>query len=76
MGQPVVHFEISCRDQKKTADFFSRLFNWKIETAGHRAKIQTCGAGGIQGHITSLGHEPHHYVTFYVQVDDVQVYLD
>jgi uncharacterized protein len=23
-----------------------------------------------------LGHEPHHYVTVYVQVDDVKAYLD
>ena len=24
----------------------------------------------------SLGHEPHHYTMFYVEVDDVQAYLD
>jgi hypothetical protein len=33
--------------------------------------IETGGAGGINGHITSLGHEPHNYVTVYVQVDDI-----
>jgi predicted enzyme related to lactoylglutathione lyase len=38
--------------------------------------INTAGSGGIQGHITALGHEPHNYVTVYVQVDDVQAYLD
>ncbi len=26
--------------------------------------------------MTALGHEPHHYTIFYVQVDDVQAYLD
>ena len=26
---------------------------------------------GIQGHITALGHEPHNYVTFYIQVTDI-----
>ena len=31
--------------------------------------------GGIAGHITSLGHEPHHYSIFYVDVDDVASYL-
>lgn len=30
----------------------------------------------VTGHFNSLGHEPHHYTIFYVQVDDVQVYLD
>ena len=33
-------------------------------------------AGGIAGHITSLGHEPLHYTTFYVDVDDVAAYLE
>jgi predicted enzyme related to lactoylglutathione lyase len=26
--------------------------------------------------MTSLGHEPEHYTIFYVEVDDVQAYLD
>jgi hypothetical protein len=31
---------------------------------------------GNTGHITALGQEPYHYTIFYVQVDDVQAYLD
>jgi predicted enzyme related to lactoylglutathione lyase len=76
MGQPVVHFEIGCRDTGKTADFFARLFGWQTQAAGPAATINTGAATGIQGHITALGHEPHHYTIFYVQVDDVQGYLD
>jgi uncharacterized protein len=76
MGQPVVHFEIGCRDSAKTAAFFSKLFDWKTTAAGPAAMIDTGGPGGIQGHITALGHEPHHYVTVYVQVDDLKAYLD
>lgn len=38
--------------------------------------IDTGTSAGIPGHITSLGHEPHHYATFYVQVDDLMAYLD
>ena len=76
MGQPVVHFEIGCRDITKTADFFSRLFGWHTQNVGPAAMIHTGSDGGIQGHISSLGHEPHNYTTFYVQVDDVQAYLD
>jgi len=37
--------------------------------------IDTGGQGGINGHITSLGHEPHHYVAFNVQVDDIPAYF-
>ena len=76
MGQPVVHFEIGCRDIAKTADFFTRLFDWQIQAMGPAAMINTGAGSGIQGHISALGHEPHNYTTFYVQVDDVQAYLD
>ena len=76
MGQPVVHFEIGCRDIAKTTDFFARLFDWQIQAMGPAAMINTGAGSGIQGHISALGHEPHNYTTFYVQVDDVQAYLD
>ena len=33
--------------------------------------IDTGSDQGIPGHINSLGHEPHHYVTVYAQVDDL-----
>ena len=75
MGQPVVHFEIGCRDQARTEEFFGKLFDWNIQRTGPASMIDT-GGGGINGHITALGHEPHHYVNIYVQVDDLQAYLD
>jgi hypothetical protein len=76
MGQPVVHFEIGCRDTAKTSDFFARLFGWQMNSMGPVAMIETGAGSGIQGHIVALGHEPHNFTTFYVQVDDVQAYLD
>ncbi len=76
MGQPVVHFEIGCKDLGKTGEFFRSLFGWEIQPAGPASMIDTASPLGIQGHITSLGHEPHQYTIFYVQVDDVQAYLD
>ena len=76
MPNPVVHFEIGCRDSEKTQRFFSELFNWQMEPAGPAAMISTGSDDGIAGHITALGHEPHNYVTVYVQVDDIQAYLD
>jgi predicted enzyme related to lactoylglutathione lyase len=76
MGQPVVHFEIGCQDRDRTADFYERLFDWTIQEHGPASMITTGAGSGINGHITALGHEPHQYVTVYVQVDDVQGYLD
>ena len=72
MGQPVIHFEIGCRDISKTSSFFSSLFGWETQAMGPAAMINTGSGTGIQGHISSLGHEPHNYTTFYVQVDDVR----
>jgi uncharacterized protein len=73
MGHPVVHFEIGCKDRAKTEQFFGDLFGWKI---GGAPVIDTGSPNGIPGHIVSLGHEPHHYTMFYVEVEDVQAYLD
>jgi len=75
MGQPVVHFEIGCRDKGRTEKFFADLFGWRFTPSGPASMIETGGPGGINGHITALGHEPHHYLTVYVQVDDVHAYL-
>lgn len=76
MGQPVVHFEIGCSDSAKTQEFFSQLFGWEIQQQGPAAMINTGAAVGINGHITALGHEPHNYITVYVQVDDLPAYLE
>ena len=75
MGRPVVHFEIGCRDSAKTEQFYKKLFDWKIEAMGPAAMI-AAEAGGITGHITALGHEPHHYTIFYVDVEDVSACLE
>ena len=75
MGQPVVHFEIGCRDSARTQAFFKDLFGWSIQQAGPAAMIDTKAGTGINGHITALGHEPFRYVTVYVQVDDVAAAL-
>jgi len=75
MPNPVVHFEIGCRDRAKTAEFYSALFDWKISEQGPASNIDTGVSGALAGHITSLGHEPQHYTMFYVQVEDIRAAL-
>jgi predicted enzyme related to lactoylglutathione lyase len=75
-GHPVVYFEIGCRDRAKSADFYSKLFDWQMTDAGAASTIDTGSASGIPGHIVSLGHEPQNYTIFYVEVDDVKAALD
>ena len=65
----ICHFEIGCRDRAKTAAFYSKLFDWKMEESPNGTHIRT--GADIGGHINSLGHEPHTYTIFYVMVDDV-----
>jgi predicted enzyme related to lactoylglutathione lyase len=75
MGCPVVHFEIGCRDKARTEEFFRTLFGWTMTAGGPALMIDTGAGSGINGHITSLGHEPHHYTLLYVEVDDIPAYL-
>jgi uncharacterized protein len=75
MGRPVVHFEIGCKDKTKTVEFYAQLFDWKISEQGPAAMI-AAEPGGITGHIVALGHEPQHFTTFYVDVEDVAAYLE
>ena len=75
MPNPVVHFEIGCRDTAASANFYSSLFGWTSAQMGPALMINTGSAEGIQGHYTALGHEPNHYTIFYVQVDDVAAAL-
>jgi uncharacterized protein len=74
MQNPIVHFEIGCRDLENTQTFFGFMFDWKMQRAGNAAMIDT--GSPVSGHITCLGHEPHHYTIFYVQVEDVGAYLE
>ena len=74
MGRPVVHFEIGCRDSQKTQEFYGNMFGWKISPMGPAAMVAP-EAPGIGGHISALGHEPHHYTIFYVDVEDVPATL-
>ena len=70
-GNPVVHFEIGCKDLGKTTAFYTELFGWAPVSVPMASLLNTNSTEGIQGHITSLGHEPHNYTIFYIQVDDI-----
>ncbi len=77
MPNPVVHFDIGCRDRDKSNQFFTQLFDWKTSDYGPLSKsIDTGSDIGIQGFMTALGHEPHNYVMVYVEVDDIGTYIE
>jgi predicted enzyme related to lactoylglutathione lyase len=74
MANPVVYFEIGCRDRSATTHFYSELFGWTMTDAGGASRVPEA-PGGIPGHITALGHEPHNYTLVYIAVDDIVAYL-
>ena len=78
MPNPVVHFEICVKDDAKGVQFYTQLFDWKVkrdEKMGYN-EVEA-GPGGIGGGIfkSEEGKFPT-YVTFHVQVDDIQQTLN
>ena len=78
MGQPVVHFEISSKDYKKAVSFFRNLFGWDIQDIPQMSygMVRSEGPGAIGGGIGQIHGDNAPVVTFYVQVDNLQAYLD
>lgn len=74
MPNPVVHFEIGSRDHAKLCDFYTRMFDWNLSPKQPFIMPEQ-KESAIGGHINCLGHEPHNYVTIYVQVDDLETHL-
>lgn len=74
-GCPVVHFEIGCTNTERTNKFYTSIFGWSGNVTPMASFLNTNSDKGVQGHITALGHEPNHYVTVYIEVDDINAYL-
>ena len=77
MAQPVVHFEITGKDGKKTREFYGKLFGWQYQLMEGMdyGLVQPAGEGSIGGGIGGPMPNSQPYITFYVQVDDLTKYL-
>jgi predicted enzyme related to lactoylglutathione lyase len=78
MAAPVVHFEITASNANTSKEFYSKLFDWSFQThegfdyhlVGPASdKSIGGGLGPVQGDQTPM-------LTVYIQVDDLQKYLD
>jgi predicted enzyme related to lactoylglutathione lyase len=85
MGQPVVHFEVVGADDEVLHPFYSEMFGWEINKdnpvgygiVDREANVNDEGigiGGGIMGTRGMEGMESS-YVTFYVEVPDVEAAL-
>ncbi len=77
MAQPVVHFEIGVSNRQRGKKFYEELFGWRTQevdghnyTLIHPANEKSIGGGLWQPPSAEA------YLTIYVQVDDLQQYVD
>jgi uncharacterized protein len=81
MGNPVVHFELMSKEPGKVADFYAKIFGWKVQH--HPAinyRIVENGAEGEMRGINAAIVRPDREgpcpgnMLFYVLVDDLAAY--
>ena len=76
MGKPVVHWELWSKNPDKVADFYAKVFDWKIQNMPeiNYHLVDTGGEGGINGGIMKpMGPQPGN-MAFYINVDDLELY--
>lgn len=76
MARPVVHFEIQSKDAAKAREFYSKVFDWKID-ANNRMQygMVEAGEGGIGGGIAPREDANMPGVTVYIDVPDLAATL-
>ncbi len=77
MPDPVVHFEIAGKDARRIQQFYASLFGWEIDTSlmGGAYGLVGVNQGSIAGGLMAAP-DGRPSQTIYVQVDDLQVYLE
>jgi uncharacterized protein len=79
IGKKVVQFEIIGKDGKKLQEFYSTLFDWKVDANNPlnygliAAEDAGLGGGIAAGQAEWAGGE--HRVTIYIEVEDLAAYL-
>jgi len=77
MGKPVVHWEFWSTDPAKVSEFYSKVFEWKIQDMPEiNYRVVDTGGQGINGGIMTpkrSGPWPGN-MSFYIDVDDLASY--
>ena len=79
MPNPVVHFEIVGSDTAKTQEFYAKLFDWTIDADNpmNYGMVNAASDQGIGGGIVGVEEDDDRTgVKIYIEVDDLQAYLD
>ena len=73
MGQPVMQFQILAKNPAQAAEFYAKLFGWRVDAnnaLGYRT-IDTGSPAGIHGGIWPAPPEGQNMVQLFVAVPDV-----
>jgi predicted enzyme related to lactoylglutathione lyase len=78
MGKPVVHFEVIGTDATQLHRFYRELFDWPIQAMPEMGYglVDKAATGTIGGGIGHSEDPQARGVVIYVEVDDLQAYLD
>ncbi len=77
MAAPVTHFEVMAKDGARAQEFYGNLFGWNFkEVEGGYRLVDTGVKMGINGGVGQVPENTPAQTMFYVQVEDVQAYLD
>jgi predicted enzyme related to lactoylglutathione lyase len=73
MGRPVVQWQILSKDPRRTADFYSTLFDWEVKTDNPLSyrRVDTRSGKGIPGGIWPAPPDGHNMVQLFIEVADV-----
>ena len=78
MGKPVVHWEFWTENPEKVSDFYSKVFDWRIQNIPEikYRMVETQAGAGINGGIMTpqrSGPWPGN-MSFYIDVEDLATY--
>lgn len=75
MSNPVVHWEMGASDMEGLGDFYRELFGWTIAPAGPQYLLVAPSEPGIGGGIMQVSEGMPSYLTFYVEVPELETAL-
>ncbi|HJZ12824.1 MAG TPA: VOC family protein [Acidobacteriota bacterium] len=76
MGRPVVHWEFWTEQPEKVSEFYSKVFDWKVQHMPEmNYRLVETGPGGINGGIMTPQKGPWpSNMSFYIDVEDLDAY--
>jgi len=74
MGDPVMWFDLGAAEDSSLKTFYPEMFGWTLQPTSERYTVLLTGGGAMGGIGRSQTGEP--WLTFYVEVADLQATLD